>query len=360
MTTSGSPTSLTQDGNRYAFFQAMRLLRLQLGDDTSLRDGVRVRPNLSLGFPETDIQGISLDPFGRYRIEANFFGLYGVASPLPTFYTEDLIDEHMEGRSSMRDFLDIIHALLYPLLFHAWEKYRIWLAISEHGSTERLEQLRALVGMHGRSRHTDRSEALLPHAGNFGWRPRSALGLQGFLHDWLGKLPVRVLPCVQRQVGIPLEARCRLGVQASTLGEDASLGRLVADSTGALEIKIGPMSVSDFRALLPGEAQHTSIIGLILHYLEKPLHCELRLSLNAPEVRGPCLGRSWNRLGLETWLGGADGTCRPVRHHRRAWPAAVRIPLPYSPTALFPPVDDTASRHPFPVLEQETRHHDAG
>ena len=71
---------------------------------------------------------IELDADGRYRIEANFFGLYGVTSPLPTFYTEDLIDEMRQGHSAGRDFVDILHAALYPLLFRAWEKHRIWMA----------------------------------------------------------------------------------------------------------------------------------------------------------------------------------------------------------------------------------------
>src|SRR5690606_16110792 len=107
---------------------------------------VRVRPALKLSFPENDIDAIALDE-DKIRITANFFGLYGVTSPLPTFYTEDLIDEQLAGGTNARDFLDILHATLYPMLFRAWEKNRIWLAVSERRDTDRLNQLMALIGL---------------------------------------------------------------------------------------------------------------------------------------------------------------------------------------------------------------------
>src|SRR3546814_17385215 len=45
---------LLAEGHRYAFFQALRLLRLHLGEET-FAQSVRVRPTLSLSFPDHDI-----------------------------------------------------------------------------------------------------------------------------------------------------------------------------------------------------------------------------------------------------------------------------------------------------------------
>ncbi|MBW4964505.1 type VI secretion system baseplate subunit TssG, partial [Sulfitobacter sp. CW3] len=78
--------TLLANGRDYAFFQALRLLRLRFADDHAFSDGVRVRPGLGLGFPESDILAIDQDASGRYHLQASFFGLYGVTSPLPTFY----------------------------------------------------------------------------------------------------------------------------------------------------------------------------------------------------------------------------------------------------------------------------------
>src|SRR3546814_7786829 len=92
---------LLAEGHRYAFFQALRLLRLHLGEET-FAQSVRVRPTLSLSFPENDINSIVREN-DILRITANFFGLYGVTSPLPTFYTEDLIrsEEHTSELQSL-------------------------------------------------------------------------------------------------------------------------------------------------------------------------------------------------------------------------------------------------------------------
>lgn len=314
-------TGLSLEADSYAFFQLLRLLRRMQGDEAAFHAGVRVRPTLSLAFPETDVQSARRDEDGQWQVEANFFGLYGVTSPLPTFYTEDLIDEAMQGQSSMRDFLDILHAALYPLLYRAWEKYRLWLQIDEQGDMARLDQLFALVGLQARPQQAPMARALLPYAGLFGQRPRSALGLESLLGQLLKGAPVRVEPCAERAVAIPHVAQCRLGAQAHVLGECAVLGQRVRDRAGNLLIVVGPVTADAFMDLLPGAAGFERIRQTLAHYLEAPLRCMLHLLIVPGQRRAATLGQGWSRLGEQTWLGGpATGWDRlPLR--------AVRFPL---------------------------------
>ena len=82
------------------FFQLIRLLAKHLRSqalaqgvsndeflewETLLFNHLRVRPILSLGFPETDIATIKKIHQEKIRVETTFFGLYGVTSPLPNF-----------------------------------------------------------------------------------------------------------------------------------------------------------------------------------------------------------------------------------------------------------------------------------
>lgn len=311
---------LPDNGSRYAFFQAMRLLRQRFPDDQALRDHVRVRPALSLAFPDADIERIQLDESGRYHIEATFFGLYGVTSPLPIFYTEDLIQESMEGYSAMRDFMDIIHASLYPLLYRAWEKYRMWLVVGEQNNTQRLQQLYAAIGIADAPQWDDDARAMLPFAGNLSVFPRSALGLQGLLQGLLRGAAVRVDPCITRAVTIPENARTQLGLRASVLGEDTLLGEQVHDCAGNVDIVIGPLPASDFHDLLPGTALHDRIRRVVAWYLPTPLRCELHLWLDAHMRRTARLGQGWHSLGRNTWLGN--------RHIPALKQHPVRFPLP--------------------------------
>ncbi|WP_339560932.1 type VI secretion system baseplate subunit TssG [Pseudomonas sp. EA_65y_Pfl1_P113] len=295
---------LLRDSRDYAFFQALRLLRLRFPSEKNFVENVRIRPRLGLGFPQRDIEHIKQDAEGRYCIEANFFGLYGVTSPLPTFYTEDLIDEQLQGHSAGRDFLDILHASLYPLLFRAWEKHRIWIDITERREVKSLRHLQALIGI-ADARPEERSEStdLLRYAGLFNQYPRSALGLQQLVQAELSDGEVEVVPCVKTRLRIDRTARTYLGLQCGLLGEDSLLGREVMDRSGSLDIRIGPLSAESFKSLLPGQARYKKLVRLVKLYLQTPLRCRLVMRLNASDQPGAALGAGWQSLGLDTWLG---------------------------------------------------------
>lgn len=295
-------TPLIEEGHRYAFFQALRLLRLRLGED-AFNEVVRVRPALTLSFPESDMERIAYED-GMLRITANFFGLYGVTSPLPTFYTEDLIDEHQAGGSNSRDFLDIVHAALYPMLFKAWEKNRIWLAVEERRDGGSLNQLMALLGLHRKpdTEPLHDLQGLLPHAGNFNQYPRSALGLEAMVSGLLDGVPVSVEPCVTRVESIPVDSRTCLGVQACELGTDTLLGSQITERAGQANIHVGPMAGELFERLLPGGELFPWVSQAVAHYVETPVSCVLGLQVDPAERQATTLGGGWNRLGLNTWL----------------------------------------------------------
>ncbi|KLU21467.1 hypothetical protein EOS_35875 [Caballeronia mineralivorans PML1(12)] len=320
----GLMPGLQAEGARYGLFQALRLMRMGFPSDAAFHTGVRVQPNLSLAFPENDVERISVDDDGRWRIVANFFGLYGVSSPLPTFYTEDLIDEARNGRSATRELLDIVHATLYPMLFNAWEKYRIWIAVSERGDQRRLDQLYALIGAMGYASSEQPETRLLRFAGIFNQFPRSALGLETLVRGLLDGAQVAVEPCVVRVVPIPLEARCELGAPGACLG-DTLIGTQIAQRSGTTLIRVGPVDARRFDTLLPGGAAYASLARDLALYLHDPVRCELELTLAPDELEPAQLGaEQWGRLGLDMWLAG-DAAADP-----RVRAPAVRFELPLS------------------------------
>ena len=310
---------LLAHGERFSYFQAVRLLRLFGKTRDQPANSLRIRPKLSLGFPETDIDSIESIDGGGYRITANFFGLYGVASPLPTYYTEDLFEEEREGRHATRDFLDVIHFAVYPLLFDAWRKHRLQDRIVEDADAGVLSLLYAFVGLHDkdlRSAVAD-SEGMLRYAGLFNQKPRSALGLRILLADAFSPAKVEVVCCTLRQVAIPLDQRLELGQQASRLGLDAYLGSQVDDYGGSITLRLSDLSGELFHALLPGTAEHERLKALTRFYLIDPLEISVELELLHKEARpSRTLAKLedsdganpesafayWSRLGLDTWL----------------------------------------------------------
>jgi type VI secretion system protein ImpH len=306
---------LLAHGERFSYFQAIRLLRL-FGKARGMDNAsLRIRPRLSLGFPENDIDSIEALPEGGYRVTANFFGLYGVASPLPTYYTEDLFEEEREGRHATRDFLDVIHYAMYPLLFDAWRKHRLQDRVVEDGDAGVLDQLYAFVGLHASDLRGKLpvGNGLLRYAGLFNLRPRSALGLNTLLADAFNPAKVQVECCTLQYVPIPADQRLRLGIQAHQLGEDTYLGSQIDDYSGSITITLSDLPEDSFHQLLPGTPGHERLAFLVRFYLIDPLDVHIVLELRHQDARAArtldvrdaapeSAATNWTRLGMDTWL----------------------------------------------------------
>lgn len=318
-----------RNGRRFSFIQAARLLKAYTASESAedpeveaeagrsaedfWRHTLRVRPNLDLHFPGTDITAVDRvsDPetgeAPRYRITATFLGLYGVSSPLPTFYTEDLMDEAREDSSVIRDFMDIVNGPLYPLLFMCWSKYRLGIRVAEEKSSRDLERLFCLAGM-GDSAARDRVDApysLIRYAGLLTQSPRSALGLERLLSDALGEARLEVIPGIPRKAVIPEDQRLFLvaGITEKRLGRNSFLGRRIKDRMGKFRVRISPVDADDFQAWLPDTPRFEKLRSLIRVYLDQPLAWELEVILAEGEVSAARPGKSaWGRLGWNTWL----------------------------------------------------------
>lgn len=306
---------LLAHGERFSYFQAIRLLRL-FGKARGMSiDSLRIRPRLSLGFPENDIDRIEPREGGGYRITANFFGLYGVASPLPTYYTEDLFEEEREGRHAMRDFLDVIHHAMYPLLFDAWRKHRLQDRVVEDGDAGVLDQLYAFIGLRDGDLRAGlpAADGLLRYAGLFNMHPRSASGLHTLLADAFRPAKVWVDCCTLQHVPIPTDQRLRLGQQAHELGETTYLGSQIDDYSGSITITLSDLPEDSFHQLLPGTPGHERLEFLVRFYLIDPLEVRVVLelrhqdaraarTLDVPDAAPESAATNWTRLGLDTWL----------------------------------------------------------
>ena len=308
---------LLTNGERFSYFQAIRLLRLFGKARGMPNESLRIRPKLALGFPENDIDSIEPRPEGGYRITANFFGLYGVASPLPTYYTEDLFDEEREGRHATRDFLDVIHHAMYPLLFEAWRKPRLHARVVEDNDTDVLNQLYAFVGLND-SKLRDQlpqSDGLLRYAGLLNQHPRSASGLQSLLGDAFKPANVQIDSCTLRYLPIAPDQQIKLGMQAHCLGEDTHLGSQIDDYSSSLTVRLSDLPEDLFHQLLPGTIGHDRLTFLTRFYLIDPLEVKVELELRKGDARGARVlnparaqaGESWSRLGLDTWLAPETG-----------------------------------------------------
>ena len=307
---------LLKKGHEFSFLQVLRLLRLlghaaEIPEDPSADaqalPTLRIRAQNSLAFPAADIAAVEKtgDEEPGFRVTATFLGLYGHASPLPTFYTEDLLEEEVSDESVTRDFLDIFNHRLFALFFRCCIKYRLSFQVLEERNAADLERLFCLLGL-GEPRlrkEIPKAYSLFRYIGIMTQRPHSAWGLETMLQDAFRGVPVRAIQCFLRHVRIPPEQRLCLGQACSRLGLDSVLGEQIQDRMGKIRLRVGPVDLATFQDLLPGSPEHERLAMLTRLYLQDPLDRDVELVLAENQARTVRLGEStMSRLGLDTWV----------------------------------------------------------
>jgi type VI secretion system protein ImpH len=308
----GVRDDLFSKGPSFSFVQAIRLLSHYIhaegyqGEDV-MRQKIRVRPELSLDFPGNDI--ISIYRRGnepdKLFITATFLGLYGASSPLPTFYTEDLLEEASDDKSISRDFIDIVNTPAYHLFYKCWGKYNLSFGLAESYRPEALERLYCLLGF-GTEKIREAFEKparFLRYIGLATQIPRSAEGLRSLISDSIGEPSIDIEQCVPLMAPIPEDQRLCLGVSGHCLGEDATVGAFVLDCTGKFRVHAGPLSGASFQRLLPEGNAFGLIDRLVAFYLDQPLDWDLEIEVLSSDICPVTIGDgASSRLGWNTWL----------------------------------------------------------
>ena len=309
-------TGLLETGRRFSFIQVMRLMRLLGHVPESVKDprtfarqaqSLRISPQNNLSFPASDVMSIqrAKGESSGFLVNAGFLGLYGPASPLPTFYTEDLIQQEADEESAVRDFLDIFNHRIFTLFFRCLMKYRLFFRVCEEHNPEILNKLYCLIGL-GELRHRrdmPYAYSMIRYSGILSQHPRSARGLETMLGDAFNYTSVKVVQCVGRHVKIPLSQRLLLGKTGSRLGIDRVIGEQIRDHTGKFRLRLGPVNFTLFQKLLPGSEENKRLSLLTRFYLLDPLEYDLELILQEGEASCVRLGaETASRLGMDTWI----------------------------------------------------------
>ena len=260
--------ALLADASGFELYQALRLVeslwseRGKLGG--RLDRWVRVLPSRELSFPAADLRSCEMDADGRLELRARCFGLYGVDAPMPHYFLEEATFDR-PGSQSLRDFLDVFNRRFYVLMYQAWRVQSSGPSMEKSAYGRTVAALAGCVGEEDGER--------LPHAGLFGQRVRSAAGLQRLLARFLGDLPVEVRDRIPQWVAIERDGR--LGGEGFELGGDSLLGDRILVAGGRIEIRVGPITVTQAQGLLPGGRLGGPLTELAEHYLEKTVDFDL-------------------------------------------------------------------------------------
>ncbi|MCM2362415.1 type VI secretion system baseplate subunit TssG [Pseudomonas sp. SR18] len=270
-------------------------------------DAVRFRPDPGMGFPASELKSIEIDdvcPERPATVRTRLLGLYGVDSPMPTAFLDD-IAQRREGHAALQAFLDMFNHRLFTQLYRIWRKYS-YPATFEAGGTDATSQcLLGLIGLGipGTARQiatpVSRFLALL-----------SVMRLPTRNAEGIMALVKLLAPDTQAQVTAHWAQRITLAHPASlsrqrpvSLSQGMPLGSVGQDANSQLRLALYTDDPLQARGWLPDGELYRDLLVLLRVYLGWRCTVKLQLSLPVRSLPLPVLGHAPIRLGMTGVLG---------------------------------------------------------
>lgn len=273
-------------------------------------DPVRFRPHPGMGFPVSELKAIEYDddaPDAPPTVRTTFLGLYGVDSPLPTSYLDD-ITQRREGHEALERFLDIFNHRILTQFYRIWRKHAYPASFEAGGKDATSQCLLGLIGLGitGTDKHVatpvSRFLALL---GVMRRQARTAEGIEALVRLLAPQTHVGVTPHCLRPVTLN-QPMGFYGEGGFLLDGCTVLGEEATDANSQLLIALYTEDAQEAQAWLPEGQLYHDFQVLLRVYLGWRYKARITLTVPTPLLPEPVLGREDFLLGLTGVLGTDD------------------------------------------------------
>ena len=306
------------DPNTMGFFELLRRLEdgpLRFGRTGGPdREPARLGQRIRMAFATSDVAGFHPGTeTAPARVDVEVIGLLGPEGAMPLHMTrwimQRLSDRWFAGEgvdatsdTTFLDFCNLLQHRMMALYWRAWGDARPEVQV-EHGSGGRVQavlETLAGVGLPGMKRGNAAATRLqLRHATSLGHQVHGVERLSDYLADVLGA-PVQLVEFIGSWTDIPEALQTRLGKGFAGLGASAVIGARTFQRQSTVELRVGPLTLLQFRALSSDAAKLARLRQAIHHAVGRELEFDLRLVLAQADIPDPRLGVA--QLGRTTWL----------------------------------------------------------
>ena len=304
----------------FDFFAAVRLLEDahpasapmgRFGDPG--REAVRFGAHQTLAFPGSSIQSLTAE--GQpWRMQVNFLGMTGPSGVLPRAYSVEVLDRQRAKDFAFRDFLDLFNHRAISLFYRAWAKYRL---PAQYQADLKDPVSRALLSLSGlgtkqlTGRQEVADESFVWYTGLLASQPRSAVALEQLLEDYFG-IRVEVVQFAGAWYRLEGDSTCTLTEEedaSECLGLGAVVGDEVYDHQARVRLRLGPLTLAQYRLFLPGEPAFRRLRELSRFFSRDQIDFEVQLILERNQVPAPLLAPEpvAVQLGWTTWMRNQPG-----------------------------------------------------
>jgi type VI secretion system protein ImpH len=270
-------------------------------------DPVRFRPDPGMGFPAGELKAIETCgdlPERPATVRTRLLGLYGVDSPMPTTFQDD-IAQRREGHEALEAFLDIFNHRIFTQFYRIWRKYSYPATFEAGGSDATSQCLLGLIGLGipGTAKQiatpVSRFLALLSV---MRLPTRNAEGISALVKLLAPDTEARVTPHWPQKVALVRPASLSKRHPVS-LSQGTPLGSVGVDANSQLHLALFTEDLNEARSWLPGGLLHNDLLVLLRVYLGWRCTAKLQLSLPINSLPSPVLGGAPVLLGMTGVLG---------------------------------------------------------
>ncbi|MFI8418316.1 type VI secretion system baseplate subunit TssG [Serratia sp. NPDC078593] len=258
-------------------------------------DPVRFRPWPGMGFPVSELKTVETDednPDLPATVRTTFLGMYGVDSPLPTAYLDD-IAQCREGYEATTSFLDIFSHRITTQYYRIWRKYAYPATFEAGGTDDTSQCLLGLVGLgipgtvEQVATPISRFLALL---GTMRLPTRNAEGIRQLVSLLAPETRATIIS--PDPVTVLVENRSGLGKgNRVSLSQRATLGKTGKEACSRILLMLATDNPAEAEGWLPGGQLHTDLMVLLRVYLGYRSDVRLRLMIPVASLPEPRLGQ---------------------------------------------------------------------
>jgi type VI secretion system protein ImpH len=259
-------------------------------NEKQLYQKIRFRSNPSLSFQKSEISSALLkynDDGAYLEFTLNFLGIFGSSSPLPSHYSEMVLQD-LDSDGALRDYLDLFNHHLEKFIYPIWEKHRHYVRYShdlKDGYSKYVLSLMGLFDTHEKNSNGLNIHKLLPFLGTLMIRQKSSEMILPILRHYLDHEEIEIEQCIGRNVTIPMWQRSRLGMNNCILGKSMLAGNEVHSKNTKFRILLRCASWDELENYSTYGPKMKELELLMDYLLQEPLAYEVMLNIDSSEVK---------------------------------------------------------------------------
>ncbi|PBB20646.1 type VI secretion system baseplate subunit TssG [Mesorhizobium sp. WSM4313] len=300
----------------FDFFELLRRLEQRRGlfghSGTADREPARLGQHVRLSFSARDvIKFQDATDKAPARVTIANLGLLGPEGPMPLHLTRWVLDRlsqrwftgagaEQTSDTTFVDFVNILQHRMIALYYRAWADAHpaVQIERSVGGRVRAMLEAMAGIGLPG-TQDSELDAVRLRQAGSLANQVDGAERLTLFLATAF-KVPVEIKEFVAAWITIPTALQSRIGKAYAALGGGATIGPRVFSRQSRIELRVGPLSLDDFKSFLPGERRLALFKKAVRDMIGEALDVDLRIVLARDAVPSPKMGTI--QLGRTSWL----------------------------------------------------------